>query len=292
MEPSTRSSKNKQTKHRCIPVPCNPFPSAVAVAISDYWYYYPEDGWGKWSSPARLPQFYEMKVWLADSLGRKKGHQKTKQNKTTEKAVGESHQMLPSHISANTAEWLQDICLLLGLSSHPFIFYFFGGSIHRELKIASLWNFLNKMFTLPDQLLFSLWWQNTFKSSLRTIYLGSQLEGTAHCSREDIDSYKSLRQLATVHLQAGSREWWTLVLSSPSIFSPVTCRRPQAMGWCHLHWGYIFPSCANTLKVLSILHLEMCLLGDSKASEVLEWITSLPMLSPFQSRTQQQLYSS
>lgn len=69
---------NKHTPwSSCSSVPCspphqNPSPSAVAGTISDYWYYYPEDGWGKWSSPARLPQFYEMKICLADSLGRKK----------------------------------------------------------------------------------------------------------------------------------------------------------------------------------------------------------------------------
>lgn len=69
---------NKHTPwSSCSSVPCspphqNPSPSAVAGTITDYWYYYPEDGWGKWSSPARLPQFYGMKICLADSLGRKK----------------------------------------------------------------------------------------------------------------------------------------------------------------------------------------------------------------------------
>lgn len=138
MEPSTQSSKNQQTPwSSCPSIPCspphqNPSPFAVAGTISDYWYYYPEDGWGKWPSLARLPQFYEMKICLAESLGReKKATRKNKQtNKTETKqnrkgCLGKS-QMLPCHISAHTAEWLQDICLA-------------GGSLFSFFYLLFLW---------------------------------------------------------------------------------------------------------------------------------------------------------
>lgn len=129
MEPSTQSSKNKGTKCCWVPVLCNPSPSAVAVTISDYWYHYPEDGWGKRSSPARLPQFYEVGMWLADSLGRKKkrppGKDKPNQKRLFRKGTSCYH----ATVVQAQQRGFGTSALLLGLSSRSFIFCSCGGSI-------------------------------------------------------------------------------------------------------------------------------------------------------------------
>lgn len=158
---------------------------------------------------------------------RKNKQTKLKQNKTKQKRLFRKvarccHATLvqTQQNDFRTSVWM------VGLSSHSFISYSFGGIIHGKLRTGSLWDFLNKMFTLPDPwpVFITL---AVMKSSLRHTYLSSQFEGTARHIRECTDSSKSLRSRSQgiCSRDAGRKELCSSVLP---YFLPVSV--PEVSG--------------------------------------------------------------
>lgn len=206
MEPSTRSSKNQQT-HTMEFLFVRPLLHAPPKSISlcSCW----DNNWLLILLPRRrlrkviIPGQAAPVLWNENLFGwfTREGKKATRKNKQTELKQSKTKQkrlfrkvarcchatlVQTQQNDFRTSVWL------LGLSSQSFISYSFGGIIHGKLRTVSLWDFLNKMFTLPDPWLVFIT-MAVKKSSLRHTYLSSQFEGTARHIRECTDSSKSLR---------------------------------------------------------------------------------------------------
>lgn len=122
---SPKAETNQTGVTSCSPPftsPCN-CPDSLSLLIQ----WCPEDGSWKFSSPARLPQFYKVKIWWADSTGEKKATRKKERGLFKKDSSCYDAALMQTQQSEDRRSILRFVSLLL-LFSPP---YSFGDDITR-----------------------------------------------------------------------------------------------------------------------------------------------------------------